>query len=40
MVEMMAHFGTKASPHLIERYLSVPVHAKLRASLSMGKVKF
>lgn len=40
MAEMMGHFGTNASPDLIERYCGVPVHAKLRTSLSQGKVRF
>lgn len=38
--EMMLHHGKTASLDLIERYHSVPVHAKLRASLSLGKVNF
>lgn len=40
MPEMMVHYGKKASPDLIERYRSVPVHYKLRASLSDGVIKF
>jgi MOSC domain-containing protein YiiM len=40
MSDMMGHHGKKASTDLIERYRTVPVHAKLRASLSTGTVKF
>ncbi len=40
MAEMMAHFGTNTSSDLIERYRSVPVYARLRTSLSLGRVKF
>ncbi|WP_457584517.1 MOSC domain-containing protein [Ensifer canadensis] len=40
IAEMMKHYGKKASMDLIERYRSVPVHAKLRASLSLGKIMF
>lgn len=40
MAEMMSHHGKKASVDLIERYRTVPVHAKLRTSLSLGIVKF
>lgn len=40
MVEMMSHHGHKATPELIERYRTVPVHARLRASLCLGTIKF
>lgn len=40
VAEMMSHYGQKASIDLIERYRGVPVHAKLRASLSLGIIKF
>ncbi|HEV7309378.1 MOSC domain-containing protein [Ensifer sp.] len=38
--EMMQHHGKKASPDLIQRYLEVPVHARVRASLAQGSIKF
>ncbi|WDZ81863.1 MOSC domain-containing protein (plasmid) [Ensifer adhaerens] len=37
--EMMKHHGKRASPDLIHRYLTVPVHAKVRASLAQGSIK-
>lgn len=40
MPEMARHHGKRASPELIARYQSVPVHAKLHAFLSNGRIKF
>jgi MOSC domain-containing protein YiiM len=38
--EMMQHHGKTASFGLIRRYLNVPVHARVRASLADGFIKF
>ncbi|WP_246810448.1 MOSC domain-containing protein [Ensifer sp. ENS08] len=40
MTEMARHHGKRGSPELIALYQSVPVHAKLRAFLSNGLIKF
>ncbi|MFK0276264.1 MOSC domain-containing protein [Ensifer sp. NPDC090286] len=40
MPEMMAHYGQKASPEFIARCRAAPVHARLRASLNVGVIKF
>ncbi|MGF6157286.1 MOSC domain-containing protein YiiM [Ensifer sp. KUDG1] len=40
LFEMMQHHGKEASPDLIQRYLQVPVHARVRASLAQGSIKF
>ncbi|MBZ7927265.1 MOSC domain-containing protein (plasmid) [Ensifer adhaerens] len=40
MPEMMSHHGQRVSPELIARYQRVPVHAKLRASLSKSVIRF
>lgn len=40
LFEMMQHHGKEAPPDLIQRYLEVPVHARVRASLAQSSIKF